>query len=248
MDACLLKSAWKRYAVSLVLLSTSALAQDNDNPLEGEFVGNVSFLSNYLADGISFTDNKPAIQGEMGYQFCNGAYAKLWASNAYLGEGFSTTIEIYPYIGWQGEIEDIMLDVGFGYYIYPSSGETDFNYWDISVDLGYEFSVLQVHIGTLYSYNYFGVAGQFWAPYLSVDVPLPYDINLFGTITRVLIEDNEANGTPDYTHWNIGLKTEMCDWLEVALSYYDTSIPREKCFGGQKICGSGALVSLTHEF
>lgn len=228
---------------------THSLAQ---NDISGEFYGSLYFLSNYVSDGLSNTDNKPAIQGDIGFREPFGLNAGLWASNTMLYPNSTTTIEFDPYIGWASSSGALQWDIYVAYLLYLSSGTTDINYWETRGKVGYQIGELTAYIGLAYAPNYANVAGTFISPNIEFDLELPEGIEAYGLISHVHLSRHDQIGLPDYTYWHVGLKKTLYDWLQVGMEYYGSDIRREQCLPstdrGLKICGSGALIQLGHAF
>ena len=99
------------------LLSTQAVA------VEG-LSANVAATSNYLWRGVSQTANAAAISGGIDYADDSGFYAGTWASNIDFGDDASAELDFY--LGFSGQLsEDVAYDVGYIYYAYPDSAQTD---------------------------------------------------------------------------------------------------------------------------
>ena len=107
----------------LAALAIPGVAMAEDSP----FSGNVSLVSNYLARGVSQTDNRGAIQGGFDYVNPNGLYAGAWGSNiSWLQDGGVYTagagLELDTYAGYTASFAtDFSYNVGFLRYNY--SGE-----------------------------------------------------------------------------------------------------------------------------
>lgn len=222
------------------------------NDIAGEFYGNINFVSNYLADGVSATDNKPAIQGELGFRVPFGFYVGVRGSNIIVDNSTNANFEAQAVLGWASEKNNILWNVDVTYYIYPNSGNVDYDYWEAHGKLGYRYNCLTANVGLGYADNYYNIAGTYLSPYIDTELKLQYGVAVFGQIARVYFQKNTKYGVPDYNHWNVGVKKSFFDWLDVSASYFGTDIRKSECFAfggtGEKICGSGLLLGLGHEF
>lgn len=125
------------------LLSTQALA------VEG-LSANVAASSNYIWRGVSQTDNAAAISGGIDYADDSGFYAGAWASNVDFGDDASAELDFY--LGFSGQLnEDVSYDVGYIYYAYPDSAQTDstneYDFGEIYGSLGYSYFSLSASYG-----------------------------------------------------------------------------------------------------
>ena len=109
------------------LMPTLASAQSSPH----SFTGKVALYSEYEYRGISQTSEKPALQLNLDYGHASGFYLGTfltnikWLEDAAEVGGFETDakLEWDIYLGWKKEIaKDLLLDVGYLRYEYPSSG------------------------------------------------------------------------------------------------------------------------------
>lgn len=98
----------------------------------------VTAASDYLFNGISQTDENPAIQASLDWANEQGWYAGSWASNVDFGD--ETDAEIDYYGGFSNSInQDFSYDVGLAYYSYVGSSESsDINYTEVYLAVGYQ--------------------------------------------------------------------------------------------------------------
>ena len=132
----------------LALLSTSAMA---------DLSTTVTLASDYTFNGVSQTQNDPAIQGSLDYAFADsGMYVGTWASNVDFGEG--TDIEWDAYFGNYVELNSALsVDYGIAYYSYHGEGHSsDGNYPEAYTKFGYASSLGQTELNFWYSWDYFG--------------------------------------------------------------------------------------------
>lgn len=128
-------------ALTSVLASTSAFAEDVVVPSIEGLSANVAVTNNYLWRGIEQTGGDAAVSGGIDYEHDSGFYAGTWVSNASWGD---TNTEVDAYLGFAGDInETFSYDVGYIYYAYPdSASKNDFSevYGSLSV-IGFTFGV-----------------------------------------------------------------------------------------------------------
>lgn len=105
-----------------------------------EVSSTISFTNDYRLRGISQSAGEPAIQGSLDVAFDNGVYAGLWGSNVDF-EGYNThNLELDPFIGYFGEINDsLSYDATLVYYTYhgDSSAAADINFYEVVTNLYY---------------------------------------------------------------------------------------------------------------
>jgi len=94
-----------------------------------ELTANVTLTSNYVTNGISQTDNNPALQGGLDYEHQSGFYVGAWASNVDLG------YEADVYVGYMKAVDNLGFDVGY----------TSFNY----TDSNFEEDTYEIYIGCI---------------------------------------------------------------------------------------------------
>ncbi|TWX64785.1 hypothetical protein ESZ36_19010 [Colwellia demingiae] len=129
-------------------LITGSLATSSAFAVEG-LSANVGATSNYLWRGVTQTDDAAAISGGIDYEHQSGFYAGTWASNVDFGDDASAELDFY--LGFGGELgQGVGYDVGYIYYAYPDSAQTD--------------SANEYDFGEVYgslSYSYFSVSANY---------------------------------------------------------------------------------------
>ena len=130
------------------LIAATSLLSVQASAVEG-LSANVAATSNYLWRGVSQTGNAAAISGGIDYAADSGFYAGTWASNIDFGDDASAELDFY--LGFSGQLsEDVSYDVGYIYYAYPDSAQTD-------TTNEYDFGEVY---GSL-SYSYFSVSASY---------------------------------------------------------------------------------------
>jgi uncharacterized protein (TIGR02001 family) len=74
---------------------------------------NIGLYSQYVSRGLSYTHERPAVQGGGQYSDPSGWYLGLWITNvsdAFISRG---TVETDPYGGYAGSAGDFSYDIGF---------------------------------------------------------------------------------------------------------------------------------------
>lgn len=164
---------------------------------------NVAMSSNYLWRGVTQTDDAAAISGGIDYAHNSGFYVGTWASNVDFGD--DTSAELDMYLGFGGDLgQGFGYDVGYIYYAYPDSAQTDSSN-------EYDFGEIY---GSL-SYSYFSVSANYGvntddgaklydgALYISADAEFEVADGLtLGLHVGDYSFDNDSN---DYTDYGISL-------------------------------------------
>tara|TARA_B100001059_G_C17729127_1_gene525184 strand:+ start:424 stop:1125 length:702 start_codon:yes stop_codon:yes gene_type:complete len=137
----------KQLAVALpfALLSTTVSANWSTT---------ITAASDYTFNGVTQTDNDPAIQASLDYAFDSGVYAGAWASNVDFGD--DTDFELDAYLGKYVQLTDtVSADYGIAYYTYQGNN-SDGNYAEAYTKFGYASDYGQTELNFWYSWDYFG--------------------------------------------------------------------------------------------
>ena len=137
----------KQLAVALpfALLSTTVSANWSTT---------ITAASDYTFNGVTQTDNDPAIQASLDYAFDSGVYAGAWASNVDFGD--DTDFELDAYLGKYVQLADtVSADYGIAYYTYQGNN-SDGNYAEAYTKFGYASDYGQTELNFWYSWDYFG--------------------------------------------------------------------------------------------
>jgi len=87
--------------------------------------GNVTIVSDYRYRGLSLSDGKPALQGDLDVDAGHGLYGSLWAST--IRDDNKTSTELDFSGGKELELAPaITLDVSATYYAYPSAHSANY--------------------------------------------------------------------------------------------------------------------------
>ena len=152
-------------AATSVFAASSAMAWESEDGAHSTSA-NVGLFSDYLFRGISFTDDKPAIQGGFDYAHSSGLYAGTWASNLSIDD--ETNIEIDIYAGFANEFGAVR-------YIYPGTeNDEELDYNEYYGGLSYSY-----FSATVFYTNDWGNTGEDELYYkLGFDYDLPYGLAL----------------------------------------------------------------------
>lgn len=229
----------KRILVALALFGAtagSAGAAEDIYPIAaggpGAFTGSVAVTSEYFFRGLSQTDDKPAVQGGLGYTHDFGGVSGsvgLWGSNVNFSDA---TVEMDWTAGFSGTVYGATWNLGGIYYSYPGSTDAgaalDQNYGEVTGGLGYDFGLFALGASVNYSPDFQAESGSAWYLNGNVKIPLGKYVDLGAAIGRQYIDKNANFGVPDYTDYKVGLSTLLAGFnLEAA--YVDTSLSTIQC-------------------
>jgi uncharacterized protein (TIGR02001 family) len=228
-------------ASSLAACSALASAQEE---APSPFSANVTLATDYIFRGISQTDENFAIQGGFDYKHPVGFWAGIWASN--VDFNVDENIEIDLYAGFSKVLQNgLGFDAAVYRYTYPNSHPDGFDYDYTEVMVGGSYKWLNIKYW--YSYDYFAESGNSGYIEGNMDVPLPMDFGLGLHVGYQYIDDNDRFGTPDYTDWKVSLSKEVAG-IGLTLSYVDTNLDEDECFGSTTLCDSRAGFSISKSF
>ncbi|NQD38848.1 hypothetical protein HPT27_17665 [Permianibacter sp. IMCC34836] len=224
---------WVRTAVAAAILAGSGSVM-------AEVTGNVAVVSDYVFDGISQTDNGPALQGGVDWSAESGLYAGAWASTVDFGEGSDSNLETDWYVGYGFGSDDVAFDVGVVFYKYlPSGDDIDYNeiYFGVTfaenLTLKYWYADDVINSGLSNSRikaTYSAAINDDWS------IPLEFTVN-----------DPEEGDS--YNHYKVGVATTLGS-INAELSYQKTDIDDEgdDDFADIVYSDGGFVLSLSMDF
>jgi uncharacterized protein (TIGR02001 family) len=245
----------------------AALADDNGRwaaPFGGSFNATFTATSDYSFAGVSQTKLGPAAQMSLDYRTAPFSpdlpvwfYASGWGSNI----DFPTTgpgIEVDIAAGFKARAwnRKLSLDIGdIRYTFLGPPADLNYNYGDISLNVGYDFDVATLAARLRVSPNSFGASGFSRNIRGLLTVPLPFlrineDISFkaYGSLGNIWVERFDLYGipSPDYWYWQLGLVTSA--WgFDLSVAYTDTSIEPQGC-GNTSYCSGRVFFSITKPF
>lgn len=232
--------------MALAVGAGRAEAQQELDQLAEWMSGNVTVTSDYAFRGLSQTLEEPAIQGGIDLEHPIGFYLGTWGSSLNFGEvenpRAQVELDVYGGFGFSaGGLLD--LDLGVIYYGYPGSEDRGYDFIEFGLGASRSLSMLDTGISVAYSPDFFGGSGASWHYALDAGIPVSL-LTLLGSIGHQTIEDNETFGTPDYTHWSLGVGVDLAGF-ELSGQYVDTDLEEADCFGGGSLCGGRAIFSIS---
>lgn len=204
--------------------------------LFAEVSANVALTTDYIFRGISQSDEHPAIQGGFDYTHDAGVFAGVWGSTVDFDDGGQASMELDYYVGYGGEYKGLEYELSYTYYDYPGASRVHYDYQELGAKLSYQW----LSGGLTFSDDYFAESGSYYYPWAGVDLELPQDFALGVRAGYNSIDDNDRFGTDDYLDWSVSITKSYLE-LDWGLSYVDTDLSKEDCFGGTDLC-EGRLV------
>jgi uncharacterized protein (TIGR02001 family) len=214
------------FALSALLLGTSAMAQTKAPEPDYTLSYNVGVTSDYRFRGISQTSFKPALQAGIDFAHKSGFYLGAWGSNVSWIKDFAGatdgSLELDLYGGYKGEIsKDLTYDVGLITYQYPSNNAaTNANTTEIYGALSYSI------VTAKYSYstgNFVANADSSGSAYfeLAANFDLGNGFTLTPHVGHQTIPNQLSNG--DYTDYALTLGKDFGNGLSASVSAIKTT-------------------------
>jgi len=200
-------------AMGALAISTSAMA---------DLSATVTAASDYTFNGVSQTDNGPALQGSFDYSQASGLYAGTWASNVdFAGE--DTNLEWDFYVGQYLELNDtVSVDAGIAHYTYHGDDDlsSDYAYSEAYSKFGFASEFGQTEANLWYAWDYFGTGAGHYIVMVahSYEVAPGHTLRASFDQSTSLDDDKWMWGNDDsYTHYRLAYQTSVEGFdLEVA--------------------------------
>jgi len=191
----------------------------------GTLSGTFDITSNYMFRGISNSNNVPAFQGGLTYQFTKtGIYFNIWGSNVNFSDplGNTATVEIDTIAGIRNSIGDnFTYDINVDRYNYPKARAADYD--EIIANATFYFLTAQI----AYSSNVYGFHDNGTYVNIGFNYPVPPHF-IFGQENVVVsggIGHYSLNPTPtlqSYNDYNIQIAKTIGSYT-LAVQWTDTN-------------------------
>ena len=171
----------------------------------------VTLTSNYLFNGITLTEDDPALQPSLDWVSDSGWYLGTWGSNVSFAE--NTDREVDFYTGYYTDLgNNWAMDLGIAHYTYYGSSDSSaFDYPEAYIKVSYRDTKLSYW----YAKDYFGAGGGHYIVMLTQNVQLTQGLILqlsadrsTSTDTSKFLRDNDGT----YHHWRLAL---LGEWFGV---------------------------------
>lgn len=213
------------------------------------FAGSASFMTNYVDQGVSQTNGRPAMQvtleATLDLQSVT-PYANVFGSNVDLP---TTSTEL----DWSGGLRWSMVglnwDTNAKYNTNPGADPSlNTSFWEYTLQLNRDFGSFNPTVALTYAPSNVGKSGPGWYLTGNVDIPLPImdDLKLTLHAGRQWVHDPVRAGLPDYNDWSVGVSKQAFG-LVWALTYTDTNLSVRDC-GGSNACDARVVFSVTKNF
>lgn len=264
-----MRKGWLALLLIIVVVGSSftlAFAQEDGGILAAEnFSCTLTFTSEYMYDGVSISDQDPAIQGSMDYFHAgSGIFLGLWASSWDDG-GVSNDVELGVWGGQAGSFGPFDYNVTLYYWFYPGAEDDGFeyDYFQTEINIGHTFKdvVLSPTITVRHSWSpeYLGEEGVYQNIGATLGLSLPYGLGLEFQAAHVDIEGGAFTGNGggmdggdgyDWEYYRIGLSRALIAGFNVDLSYYATSEEEffETFYGGEDVADPRLVFTLSRTF
>lgn len=204
---------------SLFITSTPALAAISST---------VNVVSDYTFNGVSQTQEKPALQASFDYAADNGFYAGTWASNVDFGGEDDTNIEWDFYAGQYFQLNNKLgLDTGIAYYTYHGdSASSSYNYPEAYAKFNYVSTLGTSEFNLWYSWDYFGLDVGHSIAMVAHTIEVAPNHSVKFTFDRSMSNDRNVwswDNKKNYNHYRIAYMTTWNDF-NVDLAVEDTSM------------------------
>ncbi|WP_115719310.1 TorF family putative porin [Gallaecimonas mangrovi] len=208
-----------------------------------EYSASITGASDYVFNGVSQTDEKPAVQVSMGAAFDSGLYVGTWASNVDFGDDAQEEWDFYA--GYtqdfgQGWNYDLMINQ------YTYVGESDYNYPEASASITAPTNTM---LKVWYTWKQAGISNL---DHTYIQLHQGYAINdIWGleaayTYNKALSgpgSDTFWAGKDHYSNWLLGV-TASYKGFDFALNYQDTNMDDSSAYNAD----SRVVFSVTKAF
>ncbi len=212
------------------LMGAAALAAMMATPAAAEGLsGSAAVTSNYLFRGISQTDDMPAVQAGINYDFGNGLSVGVWASSlnfSAFGDPKSRLETDYTatYTRSFGAVD---VSVGGIFYAYHTSQSSlKYNFFEGWGGLSHDFGPFSAYVNVYYSPEFFGVTKSGWYINPGVGIPINDWLSASASYGYQSVDSPGyfSAGQDSYSNWNFGL-TGTYHAYSLGVMYSQNDIP-----------------------
>ncbi|MCO1335067.1 TorF family putative porin [Microbulbifer sp. OS29] len=199
---------------ALTCVSLLVLAQQS----QAELSSTVNLTTDYTFNGVSQTQNDPALQASLDYGFDSGWYIGTWASNVDFGKDEDTNLELDFYGGKFLKLnEKVSLDLGAAYYTYHGDEDSsdDYAYPEAYAKLGYSSNLGESEVNGWYSWDYFGTGAGHYIMMLAHTFEVAEGHNLRLSVDRSTSTNEDKWGWENgdsYNHYRVEYMTSYNDF------------------------------------
>ncbi len=256
-----MNKTFARSVLAVAVLASASFAARADDEESSPLSGTAALVSDYVFDGVSQTDNGPALQAGLTYSFDSGLYVGAWASNVDFPDYGNTGIETDWYVGFGWGDESVAFDTGVTVYKYVGLDDKDVS--DVAVD--YDYS--EFYFGATFAENF--AVKLFYTPKYAnqEDSESGDDVDALRIKFTYSIELNDSWSIPlefnrwkkdaaydgdvisDYSHYKVGVATSI-GRIGAELSYQKTNLDDDGSSTIEDIyyTSGGFVLALSTEF
>ncbi len=233
-------------AFMLSAAGTTAMAGP-DEMEPGTFAANIAVTNDYVFRGFTQTQEDWAVQGGFDWYSLGGVYFGTSASNIEFGIPGEGDFKLDVYGGYKGQIENFSYDVGAIKYFYPSSAKAlEYDWYEVSGKVGYDFGVAKVSAGVAYTPDFFGGLDDGFYYSGKVKVPLNFGgMGLEGlSVDGTIGYQDLKTGFDSIADYSVGVTYAM-QWFTTDVRFVDTDGDKIGC---RKVCDSRVVVKVSRSF
>jgi len=255
------QSLFHALAASAALsVSTAGLAEEAATTASPHtFTANVGLISNYVFRGMTYTQNRPAIQGGFDYAHASGLYLGVWGTNVSSKAINDASLETDFYGGYAWSTGDWRFDAGLLQFYYPGNPRLPgtrekYNTLEAYGSVGWKILTLKYShtLTDFFGYNSASMGtnqgssrGSGYIE-LNADVPLPYEVTLGLHIGRQFVRHYSAY---NYTDWRVGVTKTFGEGWSASFAYTGTNADRDLWVAdGKRLGKSHWIIGLKRTF
>ena len=205
----------------------------------------------YRARGISQTENRPAVLAILDVPLTSNIYVGAFFSNVSI-EGLNPEAEFDYRAGYRltkGKLSASFEAVYVDYLEYDvPSGAASIRYFELRNGLRYDASPVTLSVSFWHSPDFAGRSGRSYYVEAGAEYRSPSGFTFSGVVGHDWVERNDLFGFPDWLNWNLSVSHPVGRKVIATLGIVGTDIPRAECVGGQDICSSRIVASLSRKF
>ena len=160
-------------------------------------------VSDYLFNGVSMTDEKPALQASITKSTMSGGYFGTWVSNIDFVDGSDFEADFYAGYAYTNE-NALTIDIGISHYTFhgvDASSLADFSEGFV------KFNYQNSNLNFWYAPDYFGTDAGHYVLMLGHSLQVNDDVSLMISIDKSISMDKSRwqwqEGDKDYIHGHI---------------------------------------------
>lgn len=210
-------------------ISTAAMLPSLAN---ADVSATVGLVSDYTFNGISQTDNGPALQASLDYDG-EHFYTGAWASSVDFGDDEDTEVELDFYAGKYFQLSQaVSFDAGIAYYTYhgqdnkdDQTASDDLAYPEVYAKTGFASGLGQTELNLWYSWDYFGAGDGHSVVMLAHSVDVVENHTLRVSIDQSTFDDSDVDwdDNSSYVHYRLAYQTSYKNF-NFELAAEDTDI------------------------